>query len=173
MGKYDKERLSIFDCLLICGTGLLIKSGIDKARERNEEEEIEYEEFIKKLKQDEEEQNRRTKVNEVRKSVVCNFEEGILLEEFCNIAKKVAKEIKRIKNIDIDNGIITCRVISQTGSTEWIFNVDFNDWGHVSGTRWTYTENFDSSIPEHYGDRVADEIKSLIKEKKNKDKGFV
>lgn len=166
MGKYDdKEGLSIFDCLLICGAGLLIKSGIDKARERKEEEEKEYEEFIEKLKQDEEEQNRRTKINNARKSVVCNFEEGISLEEFNTIAKKVAKKIKRIKNIDIDNGNITCSVISQTGSTEWEFNVDFNDWGHISGTRWTYTENFDSSIPEHYGDSVADEIKCLLEEK--------
>lgn len=173
MKKYEyNEKLSIFDYLFVCGTGLLIKSGIDKARERKEDNERTYQEYIKELARQEEEQNRKSQINDIRQSVICNFEEGISLEEFYTIARKTAKEIKRIKNVDIDNGIITCKVVSQTGSTEWTFSADFNDWGHISGTRWIYTENFDSLIPEHYGNKVANEITSLITEKEIKIKNF-
>lgn len=161
----DKEKLTLSDWLVIGGVGLLIKSGIDKAREEREEKEKEYQQIMEELKENEIEQERKRVINNVRKDIICNYNEAVSFEDFERISKNIGSKINRIKDIKIDNGIITCIVISQTGASEWQFSVDFNNWGHITGTHWTYTENFDSSIPEHYGDLVAKEIKNIIEEK--------
>lgn len=49
--------------------------------------------------------------------------------------------------------------------SDWEFNVDFNDWGHITGTRWIWSENGDSTIPAHYGKLMASEIYLLFKKR--------
>ena len=54
--------------------------------------------------------------------------------------------------------MIYCTVESQTGYSNWDFEVDFNNWGHVTSVYWKWTENLDANIPEHFAQMVSGEI---------------
>lgn len=71
----------------------------------------------------------------------------------------------RIRQIEVDDARIKGLAESHTGRTTWWFTVDFNNWGHVTGTRWTWSQKADSKLAEKYGDCVAEEIKSLLKKR--------
>lgn len=74
----------------------------------------------------------------------------------------VGEKHRRVKNISVKGPVIYCTVESQTGNSNWDFNVDFNNWGHITGTYWSQTDNDDSSIPKHYGDMVSEEIHNFL-----------
>lgn len=100
-----------------------------------------------------------------RRSAICRFKDGITYDEFSDIAYKSSKRIKRIKEITINGAAVFCTVESQTGYSVWEFNVDFNNWGHVTGTYWKNTENSDSNIPKRFGDMVSESIQELLNER--------
>ena len=102
---------------------------------------------------------RKSAVNEKRKETPCFFQDGISYDEFCRLANSVAKNISRITKISINrDATIFCTVKSITGYSDWDFMVDFNDWGHITGTRWTWSENTDSNIPNHFGCELTSSI---------------
>lgn len=105
-------------------------------------------------------------VKEKRQATICYFKDGITYEEFIAIASRIKKQIKRIKKVNVIAAVIYCTVESQTGYSDWDFHIDFNDWGHITGTYWTYTENHDSNIPKHYGSMVSREISVLLHKRK-------
>ena len=133
--------------------GVLIKKGFENALSNNSEDVNKY-------------NVRQRYIEERRKNTPCKFNHGITFEEFSHIAHKTKKRIERIKNITICEAIIYCVVESQTGCSEWEFSVDYNNWGHITGTYWKNTENVDSNIPKHFGDMVSSEIKQLLSNKK-------
>lgn len=157
--------MAFTDWLIIGGAGLLLKSGLKKAAADRAEAEAEHEAFMRDLKEREAEWDRRREVNRKRRNMPCFLGTGITYDEFTLIAKKAGKKIKRIKSVDVRGAIIYCNVESQTGYSDWDFNVDFNDWGHVTGTYWTQTDNDDSSIPGHYGHLVSGAVHELLREK--------
>ena len=106
---------------------------------------------------------RRNEIDMKRKNTPCKFQDGITYEELSNIAQKVGERIERIKNVIVTEAVIYCTVESQSGCSEWNFYVDFNDWGHVTGTYWENTENNDSGIPEHFGDMMSENIRKILK----------
>lgn len=101
-------------------------------------------------------------VNRKRKETPCFFKDGISREEFEKIARRIGKRLRRVKNITVEGPIIYCTAESQTGFTTWDFNVDFNDWGHVTGIYWTQTDNEDSSLPMHYAQMVSEAIHNYL-----------
>lgn len=104
--------------------------------------------------------------NDIRKKTPCRFSDGITQQGFEYLANYLAKKIKRITNIWVDGAIVHCTVVSQRHISEWNFSVDFNDWGHVTGTFWTDSENHDSSIPQNFGMRLSRLIHELLNEQK-------
>ena len=147
--------MSFSDWLIIGGTALLVKNGLKKAAADREEAEEEYNRYIADLKSKESELNRVCAVNAKRLCVPCSFKDGLPFEIFEKMAIHASKKIKRINNISVNGCIIYCNVESQTGCSDWDFSVDFNDWGHLTGTYWIKTDNNDSLIPEHYGKIVS------------------
>lgn len=101
-------------------------------------------------------------VKEKRQATICYFKDGITFEEFIAIANRIKKQIKRIKKVKVIDAVIYCTVESQTGYSDWDFHLDFNDWGHITGTYWIFTENHDSNIPKHYGILVSRAIAVLL-----------
>lgn len=87
-------------------------------------------------------------INGERKNTPCQFNDGISYEDFTHIVKSSKKHIKRIKETFVDKAVVYCKVESQTGCSDWNFQVDFNDWGHLTGTYWKTSENSDSNIPK-------------------------
>ncbi len=43
--------------------------------------------------------------------------------------------------------------------------MDFNNWGHITGTYWTWSENSDSNISNHFGDTVSELISNILTDK--------
>jgi len=102
---------------------------------------------------------------EIRRMTPCNFQEGITEQEFTILAEAVAKTIKRIKKISIKGAIVTCTVESVHRISLWDFTVDFNNWGHITGTFWPVSENSDSSIPMLYGNKLSASINAVLEDK--------
>lgn len=113
-------------------------------------------------KKEENEYSRREKVRKKRIECPCSFKDGLTYDEFVNIANYSAKIIKRITQVSIHGTTIYCTVKSKTGLSTWEFNVDFNDWGHITGSYWKWSENFDSDIARIYGHYVSGEIHSIL-----------
>lgn len=109
------------------------------------------------------EEFREENVWQERKNVPCKFQDGISYEEFCSIANDVANKMERIINVEVINLMIYCDVESITGKTNWSFSVDFNEWGHLTGGFWKYSENMDSEIPEAYGMEVSGRVNALLR----------
>ena len=140
--------MAILDLLIISGAALFIEK-IFSDKDDNKDERIS-------------EWERWRAVNQKRKATPCFFKDGISAEEFKKIALHVGEKHRRVKNISVKGPVIYCTVESQTGNSNWDFNVDFNNWGHITGTYWSQTDNNDSSIPKHYGDMVAEEIHDFL-----------
>jgi len=96
-----------------------------------------------------------------RKNTICKFDDILTEEMFEEIVYKSAKRIKRIDNININNGCVTATVISQSGISEWEFEVDFNDYGKITGSYWKNSDNYDSNIPNTLGDLIQSRINDV------------
>lgn len=104
-------------------------------------------------------------VNAERNETPCYFKDGISREEFEVLARKAGKRIQRVKKITIYGPLVECEVESQTGYTSWHFTIDFNNWGHVTGTYWIATENDDSIVPQRLGKILSGLVHDLFNEK--------
>jgi hypothetical protein len=79
----------------------------------------------------------------------------------------VPKELEELNGLDIDNGAISVTVISQSGISKWEFELDFNDYGKITGQYWLSTENYDSEIPERLGDSIQEAINNVYNNEEN------
>lgn len=130
--------MSTFLTLLALG-GLIIWAGKEGSEKQRKAEEIAAEE-------------------KRRKKSRCKFDDGISEAEFAELANKVAKKIKRIKNVKVSGPLVFCEVESQSGISTWTFSVDFNDYGHISGKYWIESQNKDSIIPDKIGKRISEQL---------------
>lgn len=157
--------MAFSDWLIIGALGMFVKKRLARTAEEREQREREYRQYEEERKKSEAESARRDDVDAKRKNTPCKFNDGITYEDFSEIAHRTKKRIKRIKEITISGAVIYCTVESQTGYSDWNFRVDFNDWGHVTGTYWKCTENFDSLIPKHFGDMVSGDIHQMLRDR--------
>lgn len=157
--------MSFSDWLLIGGAALLIKNGMKKEAADRKKADEEYNRYMADLVSRQSEWERSRAVNIKRRNMPCFFNDGLSYSTFEEIAKRAGRKIKRVKDVTVRGGVIYCNVESQTGYSDWDFNVDFNDWGHVTGTYWTQTDNSDSSIPHHYGHMVSGWIHDYYRER--------
>lgn len=93
-----------------------------------------------------------------RKNTPCHYTDGISQELFESMAHSIEKRVKRIKYINIDGLTILGLVESNSGLSEFGFEVDFNDYGHITGNYWLKSDNDESSIP----DKFAETMKYMI-----------
>ncbi len=154
--------MGLLKWLVIGGAAVLLKKSADNAAEERARADAEIAEWERKWEQERKEaeaehqkwladiEHRRI-VNSERRKTPCFFRDGLSKDEFVEMAEIAGKQIKRVKSVLVKNATVYCSVTSQSGLTDWDFSVDFNNWGHVTGTRWTWSENTDSDIPQIYG----------------------
>ena len=118
---------------------------------KEKKEQHEHNEYMRRLDAEIAKHQRFVNVNQVRREMPCLFKDGITQIDLKILAEEAAKKINRIKNISVYGAIVYCVVESLSTLTDWDFNVDFNNWGHIDGTFWTHSDNKDSSIPKQYG----------------------
>ena len=111
-------------------------------------------------KKNREENERRQAETARRKNTPCNFEDGISEKDFSQLAIKVCKKIKRVKNVSVHGPFVYGEVESQSGLSTWAFSVDFNDYGHITGNYWATSENADSNIPARIGELISQAVVS-------------
>ena len=135
------------------GLGAWIKKADKK---RAEEEEKKIQEWYKYREEQREKEER-------RKNSVPIYSEGVTEEDMRRIIDDAAKWNKRLLSYEFnpDRLLVTCKMRSNSGSTKWKFELDYNNFGHLDGTYWITQENKDSPIPKSMAEDIADEIKKL------------
>ena len=93
-----------------------------------------------------------------RKSSPLQFTEALSPMTFNEIVQEAARKTPRVKGIAITGMTVDLHIRSNTGLTSWNTEVDFNDYGRLTGTYWLNSENKDSVIPKFFADLVESEI---------------
>lgn len=94
--------------------------------------------------------------------IPCSFDGPITESEFEASVYSVTKRIKRIESTSIDDGLVSCTVWSQSGISTWDFEIDFNDYGHITGSYSWWRENTDSDMPDHVAQNIQKKISHII-----------
>ena len=113
----------------------------------------------KKSKEEEEKRKQAEEEEKRRKKAECIFSDGITHEEFKVIVQRSGKGIKRLTKLSVDEMRVFGVVHSQSGISDWKFQIDFSDYGHLTGRYWLTTDNGDSQIPQIIAGRISDAIK--------------
>lgn len=105
--------------------------------------------------------------SEITKKVIrpqtMTYYNGVSYHDFDRMIQKITKPIKKIKGYSITAGIVTFKVLSNSGISEWSFSLDFNDNGIFTGRHWIQTDNDDSSLPESVGQRISTLIEEELR----------
>lgn len=165
--------MSASDWLLIGGLAWLVSYGMKVEAEEQRRAEREVANLASALaregerrREEAEELERLEAVESERRSVPC-FRDGVFsYEEFKDTAL-AAKKGSRLKQIAVaqNDATVVCTVASQSGQSTWDFILDFNDWGHVTGTCRLWAENKDSSIPTYFKEAMVKNIQAMLAEK--------
>lgn len=113
----------------------------------------------RKSKEEEEKRKQAEEEEKHRKNAECVFSDGITQEEFEIIVRRSGKGIKRLAKLSVDEMMVRGVVHSQSGISDWKFQIDFSDYGHLTGKYWLEKDNDDSQIPEIIASRISDAIK--------------
>lgn len=97
-----------------------------------------------------------------RKNQAFSFDSRMSFEEFKALAINIAKPIKRLY-VEVESHYVKGTVRTISGLDYWKFEIDFNDYGRLSGKYWIEKkENYDSDLPEKYADRLSMAINEYI-----------
>lgn len=90
-----------------------------------------------------------------RPNMPCDFSEGVTQGDLAKFATLAAKSIKG-KRIEVSakGAVVKGLVQSNSGLSTWMFSVDFNDYGHITGNYWLKSENEDSPVPQVIGNTI-------------------
>ena len=99
-----------------------------------------------------------------RKNTLCMFEDGVSQDEFNLIVEDTCKTISRVIDFKTKGPVVSGKIRSQSGVSEWSFEIDFNDYGHITGKYWISSKNNESKIPETIAQRIQVAIKEKLKE---------
>lgn len=97
-----------------------------------------------------------------RKNSPLRFDLGVTQSQFAEMVHDVARRTTRVENVAITGLVVTLFVRSSSGLSTWTAEVDFNDYGQLTGTYWVQSENSDSLIPAHFADEMRDRLTSRV-----------
>lgn len=93
-----------------------------------------------------------------RKNSPLCFDEGMTQNEFIEIVREAAERAPRVQNVVTTGMSVTLYVKSNSGLSTWKAEIDFNDYGHLTGEYWLQSENPDSLIPKYFVNAVRAQI---------------
>lgn len=94
-----------------------------------------------------------------RRNSPLSFDRGVSRPEFAEIMQDVGRNTRRVIDVKVTGMLGVIHVRSSSGLSTWTAEVDFNDYGQLTGRYWLKSKNADSSVPEHYARTVQTEIK--------------
>jgi hypothetical protein len=92
-----------------------------------------------------------------RKNSPLSFIDGLTQNDFVEIARDVAKGTPRVENVVVKGVTVTLYVQSNSGLSKWTAEVDFNDYGRLTGAYWLKADR-DSLVPEHFAKAVQKQV---------------
>ena len=105
------------------------------------------------------ESKEREEARQRRRNTPCYFCDDVSQADFYNAVGKAKKQIRRLNSLEANGPFVYGRVVSQSGISEWEFEIDFNDYGHITGNYWISSDNDDSDIPRRVAQIICGEIK--------------
>lgn len=105
---------------------------------KNSREEMER---LEREREKEQEQER------TRRNIPCNFNEYLSSNDFESIVHQECNRIRRVTTVQVTGCFIYGEFVSHSGLSRYSFEIDFNDYGKVTGKYWLIQENEDSTIP--------------------------
>ena len=75
-------------------------------------------------------------------------------DEFEKIVREEAAHFGRITNVQVGGVLIFGEVWSQSGKSTWEFQLDFNDFGKITGSWWLKRDKADCDIPVYFANRI-------------------
>lgn len=97
-----------------------------------------------------------------RRASPLSFTDGITQSQFVDIAEALGRRTARVHRVVVDGMTVTLHVKSNTGLSTWSAELDFNDYGHLTGAYWLSTENTQSIIPKHFADALQEQVRSRV-----------
>lgn len=98
-----------------------------------------------------------------RRESPLHFEEGVTHADFVAIVQDVAGRTPRIQEVVTNGMTIALQVRSNSGLSTWDAEIDFNDYGHLTGRWWVSSENSQSKIPKYFAEGVRSQIQEHLK----------
>ena len=96
-----------------------------------------------------------------RNSPPC-FSESYSQVEFSQLVNDVAKSTPRVTNVVVTGMTAVIYVKSNSGLSTWKAEIDFNDYGTLTGKYWIDTDNSNSIIPEHFAQGVSAKLRLAL-----------
>ncbi len=90
--------------------------------------------------------------------------------DFELIVTTVAKEFERIEKISVKGSQVRATVKSITGLTSWVFSLNFNDNGFLTGEYRINSDNNQSDVPHFFAERIKQAVRSFPNIKINEEK---
>lgn len=98
-----------------------------------------------------------------RKNSPLHFDQVLSQSAFTQMVREIAaKDVPRVVDVVVSGMTITLRVASNSGLSTWTTEIDFNDYGHLTGKYWLQTENSQSLIPRHFATAVQAQIEGRV-----------
>jgi len=97
-----------------------------------------------------------------RRATPLSFTDGITQSQFVDIAETLGRRTARVHRVTVEGMTVRLHVTSNSGLSTWSAELDFNDYGHLTGAYWMSTENTQSIIPKHFADALQEQVRSHV-----------
>lgn len=97
-----------------------------------------------------------------RKNSPLQFDNRLTEQDFISMVERIAAKTPRSEKVEVTGMVVRLTVRSNSGLTSWTTEVDFNDYGRLTGRYWLTSENDQSPIPKVFADTVKDEILTRV-----------
>lgn len=100
-----------------------------------------------------------------RKSTPMTFDGHLTQHDFVMISTRVAEATPRVFRSTTTGVTVLIKVRSNSGLSTWTAEIDFNDYGRLTGNYWIQSSNTQSPIPEVFARAVQEEIRKRAGQK--------
>lgn len=89
------------------------------------------------------------------------FNDGVSQADFVGLVDAAARHTPRVARANVSGMMVHLLIESNSGLSRWSAVVDFNDYGHLTGSCWISSDNSDSQIPRYFADVLSAAIEQL------------
>lgn len=100
-----------------------------------------------------------------RQSTPMTFDVRLSQHDFVTMSTRIAERTPRVFRSTTTGASVLIEVRSNSGLSTWTAEIDFNDYGQLTGNYWIQSANTQSPIPEVFARAVQEEIWKRVRQK--------